>query len=890
MPITLYRFQTQNLSFAECWYQTRGPAAVLMWVFKILRRPIPNFPLLPRVDSIAEFRIPADAVREELLQSLAVRLNGLGEIGFTNLTWSRINTPDERSEIHVATCINRSGTAVARIIHGENRVGPKPIVTTQFAILSRFADGTFLVSSSGKRQFRDIPGLQVHRSPGASVTQLWELHQKMLAQSGTANPPVSLEGPGAVDAMSDAYEDFVWKSRIDAGFYTPLNSAEQAVEVEREQARLRLYDEVGPDYASVLLELERASQSKSSWKTTFWLLVVSMLLFAVARQAGSDMLYVATIIPILFIHESGHWIAMRAFGYRNLKMLFIPFFGAAVTGKHYNVAGWKKAVVSLAGPAPGIVIAASLLMAASMGISLPDAWSKALLIALLVNAFNLLPVLPLDGGWFLNAVLFCRHPLLETGFKVIAVLALVGLSIPSHFQFCIYLAVVTALSIPSTWRRGRMAHELRALGIATESPDGESLPVPAAITIIDAIRRTDRATRTPASLAQETLAVFERLNATPPNLLTSLGLLATYAGIFIVILLGFVGYTLSKHGGSALSYRPGEDAAWSRGPGRIPWTERYDVVGNFPDSAAAEAAFANLTNQPFSSVTHFGQSVFVTVPRKDAATALDSVTKASAQPLSSWVTIDGGNRMMQGFTISATSPSTAAGAAIVDALDSYAEIKNQLSPAFVPAPPWALPTGTSADRIRDDQRVRYTWKVISEIKGLTAKDPTVAKITKDYGQAVKMNDTARAHDLRQAMRTQQRDLMVQKLESYIAKGGDSFDIPLLKLELDRDRADQPAGKADANSTTGDPISMLLTNRVLMLTGNDAAVADSSIPSSFGSATTKGTRIKLKIQTLNAAACVPMVAHWLVSQGFSDLHYEITPVAVASVDDSDESTQ
>ena len=35
---------------------------------------------------------------------------------------------------------------------------------------------------------------------------------------------------------------------------------------------------------------------------------------------------------------------MRLFRYSNVKMFFIPLLGAAVSGRHYNVPGWKKVV------------------------------------------------------------------------------------------------------------------------------------------------------------------------------------------------------------------------------------------------------------------------------------------------------------------------------------------------------------------------------------------------------------------------------------------------------------------------------------------------------------------------------------------------------------------
>ncbi len=37
-------------------------------------------------------------------------------------------------------------------------------------------------------------------------------------------------------------------------------------------------------------------------------------------------------------------------------MFYVPFLSAAVTGRHYQVSGWKKSLVSLAGPLPNIVL------------------------------------------------------------------------------------------------------------------------------------------------------------------------------------------------------------------------------------------------------------------------------------------------------------------------------------------------------------------------------------------------------------------------------------------------------------------------------------------------------------------------------------------------------
>jgi Zn-dependent protease len=35
---------------------------------------------------------------------------------------------------------------------------------------------------------------------------------------------------------------------------------------------------------------------------------------------------------VLLIHELGHFLAMKAFGYKNLNIIFTPPFGAVATG------------------------------------------------------------------------------------------------------------------------------------------------------------------------------------------------------------------------------------------------------------------------------------------------------------------------------------------------------------------------------------------------------------------------------------------------------------------------------------------------------------------------------------------------------------------------------
>src|SRR5688572_13835073 len=86
-------------------------------------------------------------------------------------------------------------------------------------------------------------------------------------------------------------------------------------------------------------------------------LSVRMLLFAgtlglfIFTFKERDPLELPMLIGVLLFHELGHYAAMRAYGYKNLQLLFIPFVGAAAMGRRTGaVSQWQSGVILLAGP------------------------------------------------------------------------------------------------------------------------------------------------------------------------------------------------------------------------------------------------------------------------------------------------------------------------------------------------------------------------------------------------------------------------------------------------------------------------------------------------------------------------------------------------------------
>lgn len=111
---------------------------------------------------------------------------------------------------------------------------------------------------------------------------------------------------------------------------------------------------------------------------------------------------------VLLLHEAGHFIAMRMVGYRDLGIFFIPMIGAYVSGAKRTITQRESALVTLAGPLPGLLLGVPLWQLIKTGhlppeISQLDLKQLALFLVVL-NGLNLLPIFPLDGGQLLNRV------------------------------------------------------------------------------------------------------------------------------------------------------------------------------------------------------------------------------------------------------------------------------------------------------------------------------------------------------------------------------------------------------------------------------------------------------------------------------------------------------
>ena len=156
-------------------------------------------------------------------------------------------------------------------------------------------------------------------------------------------------------------------------------------------------------------------------------------------------------VVLIWVHEMGHVLQLRREGIEASAPMFIPFLGAFVAMKRMPKDVLAEARVGLAGPILG-----SLGALGAWGvyeITQEPLFLGLAYVGFFLNLFNLLPMLPLDGGRAVGA--------LSPVFWLVGVLGVVGLLFVNPNPILIFIAILGGMEL---WRRWRMR----------KTPEGEA--------------------------------------------------------------------------------------------------------------------------------------------------------------------------------------------------------------------------------------------------------------------------------------------------------------------------------------------------------------------------------------------------------------------------------
>ncbi len=171
----------------------------------------------------------------------------------------------------------------------------------------------------------------------------------------------------------------------------------------------------------------------------------SMLVSIAAYSLIWGWKFAAGFVGLIFVHEMGHVLQLRREGIKASAPMFIPFLGAVIWAKSLGDNALAEARVGLAGPVVGGLGSAALIPVAHATGN--DLFTALAFSGFLINLFNMLPIVPLDGG---RAMAALSPALWFVGFAL-----LIGLTIAFPNPILILIVLFGAMETWHRWRQRR---------------------------------------------------------------------------------------------------------------------------------------------------------------------------------------------------------------------------------------------------------------------------------------------------------------------------------------------------------------------------------------------------------------------------------------------------
>ena len=116
-------------------------------------------------------------------------------------------------------------------------------------------------------------------------------------------------------------------------------------------------------------------------------------------------LWAILLAVIILLHELGHWLAMRLTGQPAPRIALVPFFGGVAVANHPHKSRFDDAFCALMGPGFSAFLCVAAFYFGGLDFQLAKVVLAFALVVGILNASQLLPVLPLDGGQIVRATL-----------------------------------------------------------------------------------------------------------------------------------------------------------------------------------------------------------------------------------------------------------------------------------------------------------------------------------------------------------------------------------------------------------------------------------------------------------------------------------------------------
>ncbi|GLS89894.1 Zn-dependent protease [Psychromonas marina] len=168
--------------------------------------------------------------------------------------------------------------------------------------------------------------------------------------------------------------------------------------------------------------------------------------------------FALALIACLVFHEYGHIKAMKHFGMKTKGIYLIPFMGGLAMSDEKINTRWQDVVISIMGPTFGLFMSIMALIA--YWVTGETFFAGLAAFNALLNLFNLLPILPLDGGHILKSISFSMN----STAGLVACIAGAGIGVYLSYSLGLallgFMLLIGSVEIIFEWKTRHQSHLL----------------------------------------------------------------------------------------------------------------------------------------------------------------------------------------------------------------------------------------------------------------------------------------------------------------------------------------------------------------------------------------------------------------------------------------------
>ncbi len=222
-----YIVDSRRLSFADYWHLVSPATVLIPWAAKLFGMRINFGAPNPQPECFENLAIDPFDLTAAARQQLVPAIDALRALGFQEPLFQHLPCPDSTGDNGAVAMLDGTRSVIAKVLWSKTMAAGVMNETLAAGLLSKVENGDWIETTNARHGFAPLPWMRTARQPGASVTQLWEVHTRRLETLSRTTPVCSLRTAAEHTAFLDELETRAFREQLARGVFVEVSDVER---------------------------------------------------------------------------------------------------------------------------------------------------------------------------------------------------------------------------------------------------------------------------------------------------------------------------------------------------------------------------------------------------------------------------------------------------------------------------------------------------------------------------------------------------------------------------------------------------------------------------------------------------------------------------------------